>query len=272
MNTVELNQYKIICPASFDELKERDLIYLGRKFPFEITVGFYTEFLAHLCDFRNRKNFAVWFVNNMSPDLIETILFPNLSERCLFDFLADVPFSKKIIIPSFRHGAHLYLTYKDGYHNMSIGVFTLAETYFKLAIKHPESDAIDKLIACLYRPEFKAFLKKNDFILSGAIERRAAAFKSMDSGLKKAILIQYIAVREYIIKENKECFEKPAEASIFNKKQSGGWIDALYELSGHITQFEQTTNMNLWVVLRHIKLQMKKSAEVKAEWDRLRKK
>jgi len=272
-NVIELNNFKIKYPASFDQLKKRDLIYLGGRFPYPISLEFYSEFFYHLCNFNNRKKFAVWSYNKVSGAVIETVLYPDKSDICLFNFLEKVPQTKNIIIPRIRKGLNFYFSYKAGFYNMSIGVFTLCESYFKKAIKDQDEEALNKMLACLYRPWWKILLNRNDYMLSGKIEKRANNFRSLSIGLKKGILLNYIAVREFVIKENPECFQKPsAVGNIFEKKKSGTWLDALYDLAGHITQFEKTSHINLWIVLRHLKLQMKKDQEFKAEIERLRKK
>lgn len=246
-------------PLSFSDLNEADLLFLGRQWPFRNDIAFQTRFLFHRCQFKNRPLFGLLarMYLKSAEDLLYTIISNQgkpMNEWPLA-FLSEEPNSEKTIIRTITlHGA-VYHTFSDGLRNISINEFAEAEKYLEHIITSGTFEALENLVAVLFRPEFTPF----DILDCHA---RAVVFTDLPQDLKIAVYLQYRAQRHFMISANKAAFRKTG------KKNSGPkntWKDIVQDLAHEFVNVYEVGTRPAWEVFSWLAHSTKRQAELKSK-------
>lgn len=168
----------------------------------------------------------------------------------LMDWLLR-PGLTQCLIPSFRLGIHRFYAPDHYMKNISGGEFHYCESYYQEYLQQADPEALDQLIAVLYRPKGKGAahdpLHKNykgdPRIKLNPIEKRAAQFQKLDDASKAAILIWYQGCRQHIIDTHPQLFKKE------NGESTGSWMDVFDSLSDNLVNFNTIADQPLSMIL-----------------------
>ncbi|MCD4681126.1 MAG: hypothetical protein K8S00_12145 [Bacteroidales bacterium] len=253
MTTVQLKYrpFKIV-----PHLKQREV-----DFPDTLSGLSYAQFvlLANLESETNENSFLSRFLG--VPKRIVRQLSDNQKLYLfeLFEVYNNSRFIDKVIIDKFYFQNVMYLGPADKLSNVSFGEFCFADTHFLDYINNDNQDALNKLIAVLYRPEKKVDVTAEDFNGDWRIrfnthhtQKRADSFAAMYPPLKKAIVFNYIKLRSWLEPIYPYVFPKSGEDSK-KKVKHHSWLPVLENLVGNdIINLDRYTEVLLHTALRNL--------------------
>lgn len=168
----------------------------------------------------------------------------------VFGWLFEEFTGENIPIKSFSHKRIKYLSPESGLHNITMEEFAEAEQFLDMMIKGQNYDALENLIAVLYKPAGVLFDEYKCYA-------RAKEIEGIAPDLKRAIYLQYRANRKFMIDCNKNVFRKKGVKKA--NAASVTWKEIITDLSGDVVSMEDTKKMKAWTVFEFIKNQNKKA-------------
>lgn len=252
-------EFAIQFPAKFEDLTPYQLrlfSYLRLKFKNnEITE---TEFINDLVHYVLKiptvffRTMQQWQVNRISEEL---------------KFLFEQTEIETIIIPRFRHRGVTYHGPQNALETSCFGEWIWGDTNLNDYLAGDEA-AIDKLIACLYRPAtFKTRWahKFNGKDIRAEFERDkvklvAGRLKSLDQDLKMAIVTNYSGVTAYIRKSYSVVFKSSGGDA------SGGPLNVILSLAGAAYgDPEKVQRYDLHLILNQLLVNHQEAEKIKAK-------
>lgn len=160
--------------------------------------------------------------------------------RQIFDFVLKPPSFTGWKFPTINIYGIQYIGPEDLFGNLTVQEFGRAEDFYKHLLKHPNSaDLLNKFMACLYRPkQFYIFGKRKPF--TEDVLKNADVFSKISLAQKKAIMLNFSAVRENLFSRFKHGFTKNGDSSETNKYGWTGIIN-LFCTHHHISPAEFKT-------------------------------
>jgi hypothetical protein len=251
-------RWRVDLPQSFSDLTERDLLFLASHYPFTLDLKFQIAFLVHLCNFKKRPVFgliAFIFLRSEINTLVD-VLFPNTGnpEESVFQWLRDDPESERVIINQLYVDGDTYITFQEGLRNISIKELSEAEKYFEMIVAQNNWDALDNLIAVLFKPHGTTFDVKVAY-------DRAVLFSKLPRPLLTAIFLQYRAQRNFMIHSNKNAFSKAGKSGSTHNT----WADIIKDLSVEFVNVQEVEERRAWEVFSWMAHSKKRARELKAK-------
>ncbi|MFN0276742.1 MAG: hypothetical protein ACKVPJ_13430 [Chitinophagales bacterium] len=235
-------------PVEFNDLTERDILFLASEYPWQLDEGFYKRIIHHLCNFPKRKIFGLfgYIFLRTEPEAVYQLYTNNFNpdpEKWLFNWLLKEPEGYKSIISHFKLNGTNYVSHTPGLRNITIEEFAEAEQFLDMMIKNQNLDPLENLCAVLFKPEFEVFQVDDCY-------KRAIAFEQLNRELKIAVYLQYRAQRLYMINHNRKMFRKLNPESMAKKTDT--WKDIINDLSNHFTDVSKVKKSLAWEVFEWI--------------------
>lgn len=229
---------KIDLPSSWEELNQRQLTYAVK------CLSIYPILQAQL-----RIIFALL-------PLKWKRIFKSLDEfemnalRSEFDFLKEPPEFSKWVFPRLLIGFRWYHGPEDLFAKLNVRQFARANFYLNKYSQHEDELALNKFLACIFLPKGVSF---NDEYLQYSYKK----FARFDLNKKKAMALNFTAVRAFLLNQAKQAFENNGAKSKADKYGWDGMVlyiagkrnmvpDAIYnmKLSEFIIQLDATAIIN----------------------------
>lgn len=256
---IEKLRFRVDLPSSFGELKQRDLEFLGAHWPYPNDVKFHAAFFLHLCNFKQRFWFRLFnfFLFKNDPDFIYTIISNQGKEidQWTFNFLFNDPVTEQTIISDINLKGKKYVAFSAGLRNISMEEFAEAEKYLEHIILNKNLDALENLVAVLYKPEHSEFE-------INACHNRAVLFEQLPKALKIGIYIQYRAQRQFMIDANKAFFRKAKK----NTSSKHTWKDIIDDLADKVVDLQLVKKTPAWETFRWVASSNRKAEEMEAKY------
>lgn len=246
MNTITLKDSSVAVASRWGELSRRDLLFLGSRFP----IGDTPEF--HVQAFRHFMQQAKWGGNrklwrSLSGDDIYNILTMG-GNGYLFGFIFTEPEMGKAQWRRFFHRGRWWHGPDHDLIDLTFGEFRYAEDCLNAFLNGKSDEALDTFIAVLWRPGWK----KPPFAFHKT-DRIAQKAQTIPHNFKCALLLQYIAMRGFLIAQNPGAFEKPSqEEGALTVNTGTTWGTLISALAQNITDLERIEHMNVWPALEWI--------------------
>ncbi|MDJ1500457.1 hypothetical protein [Xanthocytophaga agilis] len=160
----------------------------------------------------------------------------------------------------------------DGFKNMSFLEFVFADTYYSQQFgKKPKPDALDKMLAVLYRRKrdkdlpgsltYKGDIRQN--FNEHLISDHSKYFTNLDPVKKLAVRTWFSGCRQQLEKMYPYVFSGDNQ----KKAASSGWTQVLISLAGEkFGTIDQTGTENLHTVLMHMNEVIKENEELKDKY------
>lgn len=232
--------------SCWGELSFNDLLFLGREFPLRDTAEFHTKVLMHFVDLKNNA----WLLCILNPERIYDILTIG-GTGSLFKWLFDEPEMEKCLLRSFKVQQFPFGEVLQGptdmLYNLTLGEFRYAESCLNEYLVNKKRIDLATFLAVIYRPK-----GKNDngddrepfsVLKVDAMSTRIANSLSID--YMHAFMLQYIAMRGYVINAHKDAFESGGSA----KSQNATWGGLINQLAHNIVDIPEIENKLLWRAL-----------------------
>lgn len=244
MNTITWNNHNAEIKSGWGELSRPDFLFLADRFPFTDTPEF------HVHCFNYFMNLAKWggdkrFWKELDAERLYDVLI-NGGKTPLFKFLLENPVMEKALWTKIIQKGRYWHGPSNSLADLTFGEFRYAEDCLAAFLRSKASDALDTFIAVLWRPGFKkpAFSMKS----TDSIALKAA---DINLKLKYALVLQYIAMRGYVMQCNAGAFDTDGSAQE-EKSSNWSWGMLISALAPTITDVESIENMPLWTALEWI--------------------
>lgn len=230
----------MLIASRWEELSRRDFLYFGALFPIADTPEFHTKTFSHFMQKAKwGKDKAFW--RAQTPETIYDILCMGGSGH-LFAYLFDKPNMPNALWKSFWHKGRRWVGPSDELLSLSFGEFRYAEDCLQVFLKNKSMDALNTFLGVLWRPG----LRRKPFVFQKA-DGYAAKLKNVDYSFKCALLLQYIAMRGYLMAQNEDAFDKPTEGDTGGKTAT--WGNLISALASNIAEVQTIENMPVWTAL-----------------------
>ena len=242
MNEIKINEHKINVPSHWEELRPEDLIYLGANFPFTDTPKFHLETFIYFCNLKFRfalKN----VIRNLNASQLHDILSMG-GKGALFMYLYKNPVMQKWKIKEIKAAGTLLYAPADRLDNVRFGEFRYAEECLQNYLQSKNPEALATFVAILYREKGNA---KGDMRLPFdklTVDQRAAKLLRVNPFTLHAIMLQYIAIRGFVIESFPGVFEKTGGGG-----SGGGWGELINALAENLSNRAEIENKLLWDAL-----------------------
>ena len=246
MNTLRIEDGMFKMASCWGELSFSDLLFLGREFPLRDTADFHAKVLLHFVDLKNNA----WLKDILSGERIYDILTMG-GKGSLFGWLFDEPVMEKCLVRSFKVEQFPFAKVLQGptdmLYNLTLGEFRYAESCLNEYLSSKKRIDLATFLAVIYRPKAKnengddreAFSVLKVDVLAEVI------LKSISIEHMHALMLQYIAMRGYVINAHKDAFESGGTA----KSQNATWGGLINQLAQNITDIPEIENKLLWRAL-----------------------
>jgi hypothetical protein len=247
MNTIQIRQISIPLPSSWEELSERNLLFLAERFPLTPTRGFAWDFFIHLLNLPARPQLAWAFARNIilskrltrqhgkmlmdaaennhhieedqlpEMDFFEQQLLMAIEELDNFKWIFEKYSIEKCLLPKIR------LRFKTWYgpdwllSNVTADEFDKADLFFLRFMQKKQEDDLHRLIACVWRPKAKkpSLDDIREPFSEFRIEHHAAQIAKWPKKYRIACLLVYAGMRMAFVEmpESKVVFSKPIKSA-----------------------------------------------------------
>lgn len=265
-------------PNSFDEMTEENILFLGKHYPYPNAYAilnksgrnmdvtgktllhkekvqsrrFLTYCFTHFFGISKDFKLALWCSIFLNAERLMGIIFspPQDAEKnhnkFLFSWLFKPMTGTKVLVTSFILDKIIYKGPCDKFRNMVNDEFNLADRCYLDFLSTGNEDSLNLLIAALYR-EIKDDSTPEAFDQRFPFDRftpgkRAAVFKDLPVATKKAILINYMAIRNYMIATNPSVFSKGGS----NKAKNEGWGQVILDLAAGKSNVNEIRKELIW--------------------------
>lgn len=238
MLTIQLGKKQIILPSSWEELSNRQLTYAVKM------LSSYPLFEAQLRIIFYLMPYFWKGVFKNCNDIERNAL------RLEFDFLTESPVFEKWLFSKIWIGFNIYHGPGDLFGNLNVRQFARANFYLNKYSQSEDEIFLNKFLACI-------FLRNGDVFSDKLLQEYYPKFSRLSKVKKQAIALNFTAVREFVLGQLENAFEKSEEKSKADKYGWDGMIlhiaaqrhmvpDALYnmKLSEFIIQLEVTAIIN----------------------------
>jgi len=263
-----------LAPASFDELTEENLLFLGKHYPYPNAYAilnksgrnmdvtgktllhkekvqarrFLTYCFSHFYGVSSDARFALWNLIYMNAERLMGIIFspPSNKHQFLFSWLFTPMAGTKVILNSFILNRELYIGPSDKFRNMVNDEFNLADKCYVEFLENGNEDVLNLMIGALYR-EMREESTPDDFDQRIPFDRfapgrRAEKFKDLNPAIKKAILLNYMAVRKYVMETNTSVFSKGGSS----RAKTDGWGSVILNLASGKSNATELRSELIW--------------------------
>ena len=245
MHKITWGKSEVLIASRWEELSRRDFLFFGGHFPIADTPEFHTTAFAHFMQAAKwGKDKAFW--RAQSPETIYDILCIGGSGH-LFAYLFEKPAMPKALWKRFIHHGKYYRGPGDELLDLSFGEFRYAEDCLASYLRTKKQDELDTFIAVIWRPG----LRRKPFNLQ-KVDRVAKKLSSLPNQFKCALLMQYIAMRGYVIQCNKDAFGSTEPQEQQFAKETTTWGMLISALATNITEVQTIEHMPLWSALEWI--------------------
>lgn len=205
-----------------------------------------TYLFIHFFGVKKNLRLSIWIWLYVGADQLMDVLYSANGKGYLFSFLFERPEKKNIAISVFTHNKVTYSGPMNGWSNLRNDEFELADACFTQYLKDPKEELLDLLIAALYRPlKYGSREPFNRF----DCDYRAVVLKTLDLKMKYAILLEYMAVRNYVIEKNSHVFKKGNSGSA----KARGWGAVILSLAKNQLEAGDLRNAYLWDTFKWLK-------------------
>ena len=292
MNTIEIRQIPVPLPSSWEELSERNLLFLAERFPLTPTRGFAWDFFIHLLNLPARPRLAWAFVRNImlskrltrqwaqllmdsadndrhldeehlpERDFFEQQLLMAIDELDNFKWIFEKYSIEKCLMPKIRLRFQTWYGPDWLLSNVTADEFDKADMFFTRFMRDKREDDLHRLIACIWRPKAKtpSLDDIREPFSEFRIEHHAGQIARWPKKYQTACLLVYAGMRMAFV-EMPECqvvFSKPLKDS--KKSEDTQWGKILLNLAtegslGHLQQVRKTYIHDIIAKLALIKTQ-----------------
>jgi hypothetical protein len=170
------------------------------------------------------------------------------------------------LLPILRIGLKKLYGPADELANLSFVEFIKAESAYIAYAKTRDPEALDLLVAILYRakrkdydptsPDFDGDIREkyNDHLLAG----RVKLVSRLPLATRQAIFLFYDGCRSLILKQYSNVFRKPKDGDAKGR----GWGHVLRSLAGSVNEYERTAFQPLGTVLTDLDMAIQESDEM----------
>lgn len=229
-------------PSRWDELSRRDLLGLVGLFPFMDTPQFHVRAFQVLMGARK------WFGAKKHWRAQEAESIYNVltmgGNGYLLEFLLTNPVMENALWRNYFHLGKIWRGPDHQLVDLTFGEFRYAEDCLNAYLRTKDADTLNTFIAVLWRPGWR----KKHFSFS-KVDRIARKAAKLPHKIKLAFLLQYIAMRGYLMQHNKDAFEQPSEE---NTSSGATWGTLISMLAASITDVERIESMGVWAALEWI--------------------
>jgi len=247
--------------ANWNEFTRKQLLFVVRSLFLKTTLSRKTEMI--LVKLLNIKWKYIKLLNhsqiNALGDSVKFIFNSNNFTKNTFD--------------TFTYKFKRYHSPGEGLNNITFEELTFADNMFLQYHKTRKQEFLDKLIAILYRPrkkrkEIRHIEFNGDVRIDfnkHQIEKRALHLKKLPAHYKFIGLTFFTGCRNLIEKKFPHVF---SSGSASGSKKTG-WLDVILGLAGNkFGDFEKTSKMNAWVVLREFENMIIENEKLKDKFNR----
>lgn len=229
-------------PSRWDELSRRDILGLVGLFPFMDTPQF------HVRAFHVLMNARKWFgaKKHWRAQEAETIynVLTMGGSGYLLEFLLTSPVMERALWRNYFHHGRIWRGPDHQLVDLTFGEFRYAEDCLNAYLQDKQESTLNTFIGVLWRPGWR----KSPFSFS-RVDRIAAKAAKLPERIKLALLLQYIAMRGFLMAQNKDAFDPPSEE---NTGTGATWGTLISMLAANITDVERIENMGVWAALEWI--------------------
>ena len=244
MHKITWGKSEVLIASRWEELSRRDFLFFGGHFPIADTPQFHTWAYFHFMRAAKwGKDKAFW--RAQSSETIYDILCMGGSGH-LFAYLFEKPAMPKALWKSFWHKGRRWVGPADELLDLSFGEFRYAEDCLASYLSTKNADELDTFIAVIWRPGWR----RRPFNLQ-KVDSVAKRLKNLQQEFKLALLLQYIAMRGFVIECNQDAFDKPEQQQTVTK-QTTTWGMLISALATNITEVQTIEQMPLWSALEWI--------------------
>lgn len=250
MNTIRINNIEVKLPACYGELSDaKDLQYLGSQWPFEDSPKFHTRLLLYFMKLRRRFRLSYLIARRITPEEIHCILTLN-GKGTAFGWVFEEPLMENSLIKHVALGVRTYYGPSNQLLNLRMGEFRSAEAALNGYLQSKNVEYLNLFVAILYRlrsqqPDDGDIREPYNEL---TCDDRAVRFALMHRHVKHALMLQYMAMRQYVINSNRGAFDKK------EGKRSGNddWGAVINAMAKDLTNISDIENMRLWKVLGYM--------------------
>jgi len=269
MVEVKFNKHSIQCFSSWNDIDKPYLFFLSKNFDrlVQIEKDLEFEILATLQLFNIR-----WWKPLLALKVAKTNNEQMVGLTALIDFLkplSEIDITNNLM-PKIRCKLKYFYGPSEFLSNISIEEFAFADKAFVLFLKEKKFEALDELVAILYREKDKdANTKNKDYkgdnrlpFNSYQIEFNQKRLNCLSFYIKISVFLFYWGCRNSLVKKYKNVFSSGNE----NKASSLdlGWIQVIFDLSGEkFGTIEETSNHNMHLVMAFLEKEVIRSKKIK---------
>jgi hypothetical protein len=210
----------------------------------EAGASFWIAFSRYLLDAKvdNKRNAVYEFMHDCLP--FPKRILKSLNKAIANDIIAALPFlsekinSHKVAVPEIKiTKTELWFFGEEQFHSMTVAQFVLCERIQRIYASTKNVDLLNEMVATLYRakgsdqlvPEFNA--RENQL-------RIPLVAKHVDESVKKAVLLNFIAMMNYLQEHPKlkTLFPKKDDtmtlASLTQPTKASEWSKLIHQMSG----------------------------------------
>jgi len=245
MNTVRIDSANFLLPSSWDELTEKQLLFVANLFKGRLSViDFKLKVLLHCL--------------GIKPKVIQRIDPEDAYFLCQsFDFLLQDVRLTRNLIPVIRRRFTRYYGPSDKMLHCTFGEFTRAHNKLDQYIKTRDEKVLNEIVAILYRPKKAFWFIRKRFTNNRdprqklhdlTLKKRIVLFASLDPGIKYGIFLFFTGVLNNLPLQFPNLFRKKDDHGGENKY---GWVPLVISLADGKTDdesLERVLNSNLYNV------------------------
>lgn len=182
----------------------------------------------------------------------------------LVDWVSSRNMLNRWLLPRLKIAEHRFYGPKNRLANITIEEFTYTEAAYERYENTSDTDYLDTLVAVLYRK--KAWFRGRRKFNPAKLEAGEKLARQLPRYVKLAVAINYAGCRNFIIAKHPHIWV-PTEAKADTPAPGAptNWTQLVLNLSGDkFGTYNQTQQMNLWLVLADFQKKAKDYAELEA--------
>jgi hypothetical protein len=244
-----------MCPSSWEELTQKDLIFLGEHFPFKDTEEFHVKCFAHFLKTNANSKSRKVFKTLEGSDVLTCLTMGGKGH--LFKFLFEMPVMRYAKIGGIKRFLKRYAGPNSDLDNIRFDEFRDAERCVNAFLDTGDVLMLNTFIAVLYRPVNKGLRELYDKL---TVDERAAKLSRVPHKIKMALLLQYIAMRGVVILSFPTIFTRSREA----ENTTSDWGEIINMMADTVAVKQRIESLLLWDVLEWMRDEKKHKPKTKA--------